>query len=181
MLIFVLRFPSLSRQPNRKVIKRLTENEHGVRKSPEDGEKQASNDTGTENLEQHLAAIGEVGGGQEHQISIHQDQEQIPKHGGGAGQEPVGLITRGLRIHREGVESEVGSGDVGQVVVDAIGDQILRRGLGVRDEAAAGVAAEDQEEEEEGDVRRRHVASFSASAGHESGFGCEVAVGELIK
>ncbi|KAB2614749.1 hypothetical protein D8674_021337 [Pyrus ussuriensis x Pyrus communis] len=55
----------------------------------------------------------------------HRNQEEVADHGGGAGQELVGLLAGGV-LHREGVlESEVGCEGVGPVVVvDSIRDQI---------------------------------------------------------
>lgn len=127
------------------------ENEHGVGKGAEDGEEQASDDTGAENLEQELAAIGEVGGGRVHQVAVYQNQEQVPDHGGGAGQEPIGLVAGGVRCREGVVESEVGREGV-RPVVDSIGDKTGRRGVdevGEEHTASVGLAAEDQEEEEE--------------------------------
>lgn len=53
--------------------------------------------------------MGQIGGGEEHQVAIDEDEEDISKDGGGARQEPVGLIASGLgREGRGPVESEAG-------------------------------------------------------------------------
>ena len=121
-----------------------TENEHGVWKRAENGEEEASDETRAEDLQQELAAIGEVRGRREHQVSVHEDQEQIPQHRGGARQEPVRLLARRLRRRRrEREHPEVRRRRPLQAVVDSIGDQRIGDGA-----ARVGVAAQDQEQEE---------------------------------
>lgn len=47
-----------------------TENEHGIGKSAKNGQKEASDNTGTENLQQKLTSRGQIRSRQVHKITI---------------------------------------------------------------------------------------------------------------
>lgn len=86
-----------------------TENKHGIRKGAEDWKEQTADNTRAKNVQQELAAMGQIGGGEEHEVAIDDDEEDISNNGGGARQEPVGLVASGIgREGRGPVESEVG-------------------------------------------------------------------------
>lgn len=124
-----------------------TENEHGIRKSAEDGEEEAADETGTENLKQELAAAGEVCGGEVHEIPINDDEKEVAESGVGAGQKAVGLLA-----FSGGGSS--GTDPVGHETRGAIADEKSRRSAG--------------EEQEREAIRfqkhfKRHGFQFSAS------------------
>lgn len=66
-----------------------TEDQQGVGERAEDGEEEAADDPGAEDLEQQLAAGGEVGGGLEHEEAVGQGEEEVPPRRGRAREEPV--------------------------------------------------------------------------------------------
>lgn len=148
-------YPTVYRQPNKQNKKDegrcdairfdFTENEHGIGERAEDGEEQSSDKAGAEDLEQELAAIGEVGGGREHEVAIDDDEEQVAEDGGGARQEPVRLLAGGLGSEAgERVEAEVERLSLPEAV-DPVGDQIGRQRV-VGDEAAVGLGAAEDED-----------------------------------
>lgn len=70
----------------------LTKDKHGVRECTEHGEEEATDETRAENLQQELAPIGEESGGQEHQVPINKDEEDVAQRVGGAGQEAISRL-----------------------------------------------------------------------------------------
>lgn len=94
------------------------DNEHSVGKSAENREEEAADDTGPQDLQQELAAIGEVRGGEEHEVAVDDDEEEVAEHGGGARQETVRLFAGLRRTEAEEQRSSV------IAAVDAVGDEI---------------------------------------------------------
>lgn len=111
------------------------EDEHGVGEGAEHGEEEAADDAGPQDLQQQLAAVGQVRGRQEHEAPVDDDQEQVAGPRGGAGQEPVRLLARRrgfgvggggpqeLQVGRAGAAAAAAAPDV-----DSIGDGIGRPG-----------------------------------------------------
>lgn len=62
-----------------------TKDEQGVRKGAEDGEEEAADDAGADDLEEYLAPCREKLGGEEHQVSVDQHQEEVTQNCGRAG------------------------------------------------------------------------------------------------
>ena len=71
----------------------VTKNEHGIRKNTDRGKEHAADDAGPENLEQEIAALRDVVGGEERDITVDDDQKKVAKHGGAAWQESIRLLT----------------------------------------------------------------------------------------
>lgn len=127
----------------------LTEDEERVGEGAEDGEEEAADDAGAEDLEQHLAPGGEVGGGLEHEEAVGEHQEQVPPRRRRARQEPVRhlaahVLPRRRRRRRQPQHARVRV----SVSVAAVGN-----------EGAAAMREEwrydEEEEEEDGEASRR--------------------------
>lgn len=69
-----------------------TENDHSIGNSFKDGEEEAADDAGAEDLEEKLAPGGEILGGGEREVSVYQHEEDVTPKGGWAGKETVRLL-----------------------------------------------------------------------------------------
>ena len=158
----------------------LTEDEERVGEGAEDGEEEAADEAGPHDLEQQLTAGRQEGGRLVHEEPIREPQEQVPEHGGGAGEEPVRLLALLLRGggRRRGGGGGVGGGEAYHgwhgVGEEGGGGRRGRRAVG--DEASVrGGGPEDEEErdEREGAAASRHCGRRPEARGFSGrdGFG----------
>ena len=136
-----------------------TEDEERVGEGAEDGEEESADEPRPHDLEQQLAARGQVRGGLEHEEAVGQDEEEVPERGAGARQEPVRHLAPAaaasllpLPRRRRGLRREPQRGGRApreeEAEPPAAGD-----GAALRER---GRGEEEEEEERRGRVTRRH-------------------------
>ena len=106
-----------------------TEDEERVGEGAEDGEEESADEPRPHDLEQQLAARGQVRGGLEHEEAVDEGEEEVPEHGGGAGEEAVRLLALLLRRRRRGRRGEADHRDERRRR-GAVGDEAAVRGGG---------------------------------------------------
>lgn len=131
---------------------KLTENEHGVGKRPEHRQQEPADEPGPYDLQQQLAAGREERRGHVHQVTVHQDQEQVADPGRRAGQEAVGLVAGVGRGRERGPAAERRAEDAGDRIGGPDGD-------GAGADGGDGGEEEEDEDEEEQERRRGRAAT----------------------